>query len=62
MVVAGRPDMQVVVAATPRGTYPAAGGIQVHHGNPLAVFAAADAGLCKSGTTTLERRSPTCPW
>jgi len=54
MVVAGRPDVQVVVAATPRGTYPAADGIQVHHGNPLAVFAAADAGLCKSGTTTLE--------
>jgi lipid-A-disaccharide synthase len=53
-VVARRPDVQVVVAGTPRGTYPAAGSMRVHDGNPLAVFAAADAGLCKSGTTTLE--------
>jgi lipid-A-disaccharide synthase len=53
-VVAGRPEVQVIVAGTPRGSYPAAGAMRVHHGNPLAVFAAADAGLCKSGTTTLE--------
>jgi len=26
----------------------------VHMGDPLLVFAAADAGICKSGTTTLE--------
>jgi lipid-A-disaccharide synthase len=26
----------------------------VHHGDPLLVFAASDAGVCKSGTTTLE--------
>jgi len=49
-----RPDLQVVVAATPRASYPDPGTIQVHVGDPLAVFAAADAGLCKSGTTTLE--------
>jgi lipid-A-disaccharide synthase len=53
-VTARRPDVQVVVAGTPRGTYPAAGSIHVREGDPLAVFAAADAGLCKSGTTTLE--------
>jgi lipid-A-disaccharide synthase len=53
-IVAGRPEVQVVVAGTSRGTYPAAGAMQVHDGDPLAVFAAADAGLCKSGTTTLE--------
>ena len=53
-VVAQRAEVQVVVAGTPRGSYPAAGPTRVHDGNPLAVFAAADAGLCKSGTTTLE--------
>ena len=53
-IVAGRPEVQVVVAGTPRGTYPSAGAMRVHDGDPLAVFAAADAGLCKSGTTTLE--------
>jgi len=46
--------VQVLVAATSRGRYPAPGGIRLHFGDPLAVFAAADAGLCKSGTTTLE--------
>ena len=54
IVVAQRPGVQVVVAGTTRGAYPAAGAMQVHNGDPLAVFAAADAGLCKSGTTTLE--------
>jgi len=53
-VVAQRAEVQVVVAGTPRGSYPAAGPTRIHDGNPLAVFAAADAGLCKSGTTTLE--------
>ncbi len=53
-VVAARPDVQVVVAGTARGRYPAPGAIRLHMGDPLAVFAAADAGLCKSGTTTLE--------
>jgi len=53
-VLAERPDVQVVVAATPRGRYPRPGAIRMHWGDPLPVFAAADAGLCKSGTTTLE--------
>ncbi len=53
-VLATRRDLQVVVAATPRGRYPAPGAIRLHVGDPLTVFAAADAGLCKSGTTTLE--------
>jgi lipid-A-disaccharide synthase len=53
-VVAARPDVQVVVAGTARARYPAAGAIRIHYGDPLVVFAAADAGLCKSGTTTLE--------
>jgi lipid-A-disaccharide synthase len=53
-VLAECPEVQVVVAGMPRGSYPAAGSIQIRDGDPLAVFAAADAGLCKSGTTTLE--------
>ncbi len=53
-VLAARPDVQVVTAGTPRGRYPAPGAIRLHMGDPLTVFAAADAGLCKSGTTTLE--------
>jgi lipid-A-disaccharide synthase len=53
-IVAARPEVQVVAAATPRGRYPRPGAIRLHLGDPLAVFAAADAGLCKSGTTTLE--------
>jgi lipid-A-disaccharide synthase len=53
-VGAARPDAQVVVAGTPHGEYPAPGGVRIHTGDPLGVFAAADAGLCKSGTTTLE--------
>jgi lipid-A-disaccharide synthase len=53
-VLAARPDLQVVAAATPRAHYPSPGAIRMHMGDPLAVFAAADAGLCKSGTTTLE--------
>ncbi len=53
-VVVDRPDVQVVAAGTPRGRYAAPGAIRIHMGDPLPVFAAADAGLCKSGTTTLE--------
>ena len=34
--------------------YPDPGSMRVLQGDPLAVFAAADAGICKSGTTTLE--------
>jgi lipid-A-disaccharide synthase len=53
-VLVERPEVQVVVAATPRGRYDDPGAIRLQLGDPLAVFAAADAGLCKSGTTTLE--------
>jgi lipid-A-disaccharide synthase len=49
-----RPEVQAVVAATPHGRYPGAGPVLIYPGDPLTVFAAADAGLCKSGTTTLE--------
>jgi lipid-A-disaccharide synthase len=44
----------VIVAGTPGGYYPDRGGIVVHRGNPELVFAAATAGLVKSGTATLE--------
>lgn len=53
-VVAAHPAVQVVVAGTPVASYPDAGTIRVATGDPALVFAAADAGLCKSGTTTLE--------
>ena len=53
-VLASHPATQVVVAGTPRGRYDGPGAIRIHMGDPLSVFAAADAGLCKSGTTTLE--------
>src|SRR5204862_6313882 len=53
-VLAARPGVQAVVAGTARGRSPAPGAVRLHMGDPLAVFAAADAGLCKSGTTTLE--------
>ena len=53
-VMAGRPDVQAVVATTPRASYPDPGSIRLHDGDPGVVFAAATAGLCKSGTTTLE--------
>ena len=53
-VMAARPDVQAVVAGTPSGTYPDLGDIRLHTADPITVFAAATAGLCKSGTTTLE--------
>ena len=53
-VTAARPDVQVIVAGAPGASYPEPGAIRVHEGDPLHVFAAADAGICKSGTTTLE--------
>jgi lipid-A-disaccharide synthase len=53
-VAAARPDIQLVVAGAPGASYPAPGAIRVHAGDPQPVFAAADAGICKSGTTTLE--------
>src|SRR5262249_50736170 len=53
-VAAARPDVQIVAAATQGAEYPDPGPIAVPRGDPGLVFAAADAGICKSGTTTLE--------
>jgi len=53
-VVGRRGDVQVVVAGTPQGQYPGVDGMRLLVGDSLAVFAAADAALCKAGTTTLE--------
>jgi lipid-A-disaccharide synthase len=53
-ILAARPGTQAIVAATPGAAYPDPGPIRLYHGDPAPVFAAADAGLCKSGTTTLE--------
>ena len=54
LVVARQPEVQVVVAGMPGARYDAPGDARVLAGDPAAAFAAADAGLCKSGTTTLE--------
>src|SRR5439155_597731 len=55
-VAAARPDVQIIAAgpAASGAVYPDPGPIRVHQGDPLLVFAASDAGICKSGTTTLE--------
>jgi lipid-A-disaccharide synthase len=53
LLAAGQCD-RVVVAGTVEGAYPASDGFIVHRGGPEPVFAAADAALAKSGTTTLE--------
>jgi lipid-A-disaccharide synthase len=45
---------RVVVAGTAGGEYPDPGPLQIFVGDPIPVFAAADAALAKSGTTTLE--------
>jgi len=44
----------VIVAGTQGGQYPDPGPIEILRGDPSLVFAAADAALAKSGTTTLE--------
>lgn len=49
----GRCD-RVVVAGTSGGEYPDPGPLEILRGDPIPVFAAADAALAKSGTTTLE--------
>jgi lipid-A-disaccharide synthase len=54
LVCKARPDVQVVVAGTRAGAYPGAGAFRVASDESELVFSAADAGLCKSGTTTLE--------
>jgi lipid-A-disaccharide synthase len=45
---------RVLVAGTPTGVYPDPGPIEILRGNAIPLFAAADAALAKSGTTTLE--------
>lgn len=45
---------RVLVAGTATGTYPKPGPVEVLRGDPRTLFAAADAALAKSGTTTLE--------
>jgi lipid-A-disaccharide synthase len=45
---------RVLVAGIPHGVYPDPGRIEVLRGDPSPLFAAADAALAKSGTTTLE--------
>jgi lipid-A-disaccharide synthase len=45
---------RVLVAGIPEGHYPNPGPIEVLRGDPVPLFAAADAALAKSGTTTLE--------
>jgi lipid-A-disaccharide synthase len=49
----GRCD-RVLVAGTPGGNYPEPGPLEIVTGDPIPVFAASDAALAKSGTTTLE--------
>ncbi len=48
------PDLHVVVAGMRGLGYPGSGEFVVHYDRPEDVLAAADAGLCKSGTTTLQ--------
>jgi lipid-A-disaccharide synthase len=48
------PDVQVVVAAAGNARYPDGGDVRIVPGRPRECFAAADAALCKSGTSTLE--------
>ena len=45
---------RVLVAGLPEGTYPDPGPIEILRGDPVPLFAAANAALAKSGTTTLE--------
>jgi lipid-A-disaccharide synthase len=45
---------RILLAGTETGIYPDPGPIQIVRSNPVPLFAAADAALAKSGTTTLE--------
>ncbi|MBA3497201.1 MAG: lipid-A-disaccharide synthase [Gemmatimonadota bacterium] len=49
----GRCD-RVLVAGTADGEYPDPGPLEILRGDPIPIFAASDAALAKSGTTTLE--------
>lgn len=48
------PRAVAVVAALPDTPYPAPGAVRVHRGSAALVAGAADAALCKAGTTSLE--------
>ncbi len=48
------PGLRVLVAGTAEGVYPHPGDLLVKRGASHLVHAAADAAICKSGTTTLE--------
>jgi lipid-A-disaccharide synthase len=48
------PDLEILVAASGDCAYPHSGDVRLCAGDARAVMAAADAGICKSGTTTLE--------
>ena len=48
------PELRVVVAAMPKHSYPGADEFTRWTSGASTVMAAADAGICKSGTTTLE--------
>ena len=54
LVRAARPEAHVLIAGTRVAQYPGADDMHLVMDDPSLVFAAADAGLCKSGTTTLE--------
>jgi lipid-A-disaccharide synthase len=45
---------RVLVAGIPHGVYPNPGPLEILRGDPVPLFAAANAALAKSGTTTLE--------
>jgi lipid-A-disaccharide synthase len=51
---AEHPDLAVLLACGPRGEREDADDLRLVHGEADTVAAAADAGLCKSGSTTLE--------
>lgn len=48
------PHLRVVAAGAPDQTLPDANGVEIWSGSPATALAAADAVLCKAGTTTLE--------
>jgi lipid-A-disaccharide synthase len=54
LVRADRPDLEVIVAALPAEPYDRADGLRLHRNAGSLIAAAADAALCKSGTTSLE--------
>ncbi len=54
LVMKARPDVQCLVAAAGQAEYPDPGAVRLIADRPAECFAASDAALSKSGTTTLE--------